>query len=261
MTRNRWFVGVAVALAMAVSACTGSPESGEDQAGSPSPTSVTVTVTETVTAEATPTETPSPDDQQTPPGPSEAPTTEVTSKAPVEPEVQFEHSGQSRRAKLEVPTLRLPRGVSAVIDVTGFRTYHLEVPTSLYGKHIRCKTRGADNDNDRLNFQVSTQSDLLDDNYLDEDEYFIDDDGLLFTTQTWSEGHFRRVYSTVYTSADDERRYIDEDQNGMTIDNPKFKYAFSGDFKEFRLSMVGVSLDSISIDPGEVTVNAVIRCR
>ena len=117
-----------------------------------------------------------------------------------------------------------------------------------------------DDENDRLTFQVSSQSGLIDDNHLEQDEYSLDDDEFLFTTQTWSEGDFRRVFSSAYTSADDQRLYIDEDQNGMTTDNPQFKYEFSDDFRVLRLSVGALLIDEMSYDFSKVTMNALVRC-
>ncbi|TYL50065.1 hypothetical protein FXB39_10390 [Nocardioides sp. BGMRC 2183] len=149
--------------------------------------------------------------------------------------------------------------MAAVIEVSGYRTYRVEVPAALASDHILCRLNGADTENDRLSFQVSTQPGLIDDHRLDEDEYFLDDE-LLFATQTWSETTYRRVFTSVYTSADDDRLYIDENQNGMQIDNPHFRYALSDDFKVLRLSIGGLLIDDITWDTGKVTLNAMVRC-
>ena len=127
-------------------------------------------------------------------------------------------------------------------------------------RNIRCASRKSDDQNHRTSFQVSTQPDLVDDEALDEDQYSLDDDGLLFHTETWSEGTFRRVFTTVYTSSGDERLYADENQNGLQIDNPKFKYELSPDRRSIRLAISTILIDGFTYDTGPVTITAVVRC-
>ena len=136
----------------------------------------------------------------------------------------------------------------------------MQIPTALATEHIRCRTQADDGENDRILYQVSTQADLIDDDALDEDEDYLDDNDLLFTTQTWSEGTFRRVFTSVYTSADDDRLYVDEDINGLNIGNPQFKYAMSSDRKTLRVAVEGLIIDDTTYETGPVTVKAVIRC-
>lgn len=246
MGRRRAFATALIALAAAGAGCS---TSQDDFAGE-----------EPTTAGATSTPSPTPAAESTASATSETPV-EPTLEPTPEPEVRFEHGEGSRRAQLRLPSGNLERGIAAVVEVTGYRTYRVEIPAALAADHIRCKVLGADNQNDRLSFQVSTQPGLLDDNHLDEDEYSLDDDELLFTTQTWSEGTYRRVFTSVYTSADGDRLYIDENQNGMQIDNPHFRYSLSEDRKVLRLSIGALVIDDITWETGKVTLNAVVHCR